>query len=203
MNDLGILPGGIFSIANGINNTGQVAGLGDIAGGTQRAFLYSGGAMNGLGTLGGSFSRASAINNAGQVVGDSDTAGGLRHAFLYSGGTMNDLGTLPGGTGSVALGISNAGKVVGYSYTVGNTNVHAFVYSISGLKDLNNLIPSGSGWNLQYAYAINNLGEIVGSGTIGGQTHAFLLQASTPEPASLALIGIAALPLLRRRRPLA
>jgi probable HAF family extracellular repeat protein len=43
------------------------------------------------------------------------------------------------------------------------------------MLDLNNLIPSGSGWVLQVANGVNDGGQIVGNGTIGGQTHGFLL----------------------------
>jgi probable HAF family extracellular repeat protein len=41
--------------------------------------------------------------------------------------------------------------------------------------DLNDLVPAGSGFVLEEATGINDSGEIVGTGTIGGATHAFLL----------------------------
>ncbi len=44
------------------------------------------------------------------------------------------------------------------------------------MHDLNDLIVSASGWVLNSANAINDLGQIVGNGTNpSGQTHAFLL----------------------------
>ena len=46
------------------------------------AFLYSGGAMIDLGTLGGSWSTALGISDTGQVVGRSATADGTEHAFI-------------------------------------------------------------------------------------------------------------------------
>jgi probable HAF family extracellular repeat protein len=46
------------------------------------------------------------------------------------------------------------------------------------MKDLNKLIPVGSGWELQQAYGINNAGQIVGTGTHKGLEHGFLL---TPQ----------------------
>ena len=56
---------------------------------------------------------------------------------------------------------------------------HAFV-STNGAKmqDLNKLIPPRTGWVLLEANGINDAGQIVGDGTIHGQTHAFLL---TPQ----------------------
>jgi hypothetical protein len=43
------------------------------------------------------------------------------------------------------------------------------------MLDLNNLIAPASGWVLNTARAINKSGQIVGTGTVGGHSHAFLL----------------------------
>jgi len=44
------------------------------------------------------------------------------------------------------------------------------------MTDLNSLLPSGSGWDLLDAAAINNAGDIVGTGiNPDGVEHAFLL----------------------------
>jgi len=43
------------------------------------------------------------------------------------------------------------------------------------MNDLNNLIPAKSGWVLEQAYGINNSGLIVGTGTLNGAEHGFLL----------------------------
>ena len=63
-----------LSIGNGlatdVNNQGQVVGYHSTNQGT-RAFLWSNGTLQNLGTLGGGDSRAFAINETGQVVGQS------------------------------------------------------------------------------------------------------------------------------------
>src|SRR5262249_51045002 len=151
------------------------------------AFVYSGGLMTDLGTLGGTTSVAHAVNDAGTIVGYAYTGGGDQHAFSYSGGVMTDLGTL-GGTISYAYGINNAGTIVGYSFTTGNAAQDAIIDIGGVMIDLNTeLDSSGAGWSLTAATTLNDNGQIVGFGTIGGQTHAFLLNP-VPEPSSIALL---------------
>ncbi len=70
------------SVANGINSTGQVVGYSNTqTPGSTHAFVYSGGTMTDLGTLGGNTSAAYGINDSGQVVGDAATSN-TTHAFI-------------------------------------------------------------------------------------------------------------------------
>lgn len=72
MQDLG---GGTYSVADGINNSGQIVGVATTSNGDLNAFLYSGGSMQDLGTLtGGTYSVATAISDNGQIVGYAKTA---------------------------------------------------------------------------------------------------------------------------------
>jgi probable HAF family extracellular repeat protein len=91
--------GGPDAFASGINAAGQITGYSSIDG-TVQAFLYSGGVMRDLGTLGtlpDFESQGHALNAAGQITGESQTDDGSIHAFLYRDGVMYDLnGLIPG-----------------------------------------------------------------------------------------------------------
>jgi len=171
--DLGTF-GGFNSIANAINNNGQVVGAASLAGDTvTHAFLYNGAGLIDLGTLGGQNSAATAVSSSGDVAGVSGTTvNSVSHAFLYSAGAMQDLGALTGYPSSYATGVNRDRQVVGHSDAqVDQTTTvsRAFVYRDGAMQDLNGLIPSGSGWVLSNATAINDAGQIVGTGTLNGQ----------------------------------
>lgn len=195
LHDLGTL-GGANSYGGQINASGQTTGFSDTAGGQRDAFLWTpttpngaSGTMIDLGTLGGTYSQGFGINASGQVAGVSSTTGGSFHAFLYD-GTLHDLGTL-GGNESNAQGINASGQVTGWASTTGDVTNHAFLYDMAhGMVDLNSLIAPLSGWELTNGIAINDAGQIAGFGMLDGETHAFLLTPTVPEPSSLVLAGL-------------
>lgn len=175
MQRLGTFKGGSYSEAFSINRNSEVTGFSDVANGSSYAFIWS--RARGMrmlpGLPGGGGSSGNGINDAGQIAGGSECGGGCLHAVLWSAsGSAQDLGVLNGASFSSAYAINNLGQVVGASG-------HAFVWSeTGGMQDLNDLIPPNSGWLLEYAFAINDVGQITGQGTINGQIHAFLL---TPQ----------------------
>jgi len=183
LKDLGTF-GGSYSDALGINNKGQVVGTSTTASGAFQAFLYSDGKLKDLGTLGGyPSSVATAINNKGQVVGTWDSASGdTTRAFLYSGDKLKDLGTL-GGNYAMADGINDKGQVVGTSRNASG-DMEAFLYDDGKLQNLNSLISPKSGVSLSEAYGINDIGQIIASGSNGGIAFdsAYLLTPESPVP---------------------
>ena len=157
------------------------------------------------------FSGADAINGHGSVTGwaeNVDLSGGAAHAFVWTPsaanattGKMVDLGTLAinpdaAYSQSQGLAINSSGVVVGFSNPAGSTGlIDATIWQPGAggtytLNDLNNLIPSGTGFTLTRADAINDAGLIVVEGMLGGTRHALLL---TPQTNSAALAAPAAL----------
>ena len=194
LHSLGTL-GGTYSQANGVNSSGQVAGISDVTGDTDsHAFLWNpnslGGAtgtMHDLGTLGGTFAIGWDINGNGQVTGSSDTINDTTtHAFVWNpstpnatSGTMHDLGTL-GGTSSDGAGMNDNGQVAGSSQTTGDAATHAFLWTpsmpggeVGTMLDLGTL-----GGQDSYSYTVGNNGRVVGTSQVDPElsnySHAFL-----------------------------
>jgi probable HAF family extracellular repeat protein len=159
-----------------INEAGEVVGNSSF-----RAFRWTSGAgMQNLGVLPGfDFSGATGISNNGHIVGYC-SEGAISRSFLWtSGGGMQDLGDLPGGNDEgQALGVNDSGQVVGWSSGSPSGGSRAYIWtSGGGLTDLNDRVTaSGFGWSLMVASAINNAGQIVGTGpNPSGDYHGFLL----------------------------
>jgi probable HAF family extracellular repeat protein len=171
--DLGTLPGGTSSSANGTRG-GRVVGWSNMEiGGVccyGRPFVWTeAGGMRALpvptdaSQWGNGDARA--VNTAGQVAGTAyyplATGGYEFHATRWEAdGSYRDLGTL-GGSFAFASGINDAGQVVGYGYIAGGS-YHAFRWTeAGGMQDLGTL-PGGYS---SYATAINATGHVVGYGS--------------------------------------
>jgi len=185
--DIGLLYGSEGAQATGINDADTVVGTASNIGGSgfvyHGAFLSSGGTLAYLGLLStGTDSYAEALNGAGHVVGAANTTfrGDTYHAVLWRDRVAIDLGTLDG-VSSHAYGINAFDQIVGTATTARGA-FHAFLYRDGAMSDLNSVLPTGSAWTLTEARGINDAGQIVGTGTINGQEHAFLL--TLPSSAS-------------------
>jgi probable HAF family extracellular repeat protein len=181
MTDLGVLGSDqsivyrFDSFAASVNNAGQVAGYSPVIGETfTRAYVWQNGVMHEIGTLGGESNFANAINNAGQVVGESFTgdpkAPSTLHAFVYdtATGVMKDIDTL-GASYSDAFAINDRGQIAGEVFPITvDGGTRAFLYDNGAMVNLG-VLPGGNpnAFALSYARGINNLGQVVGSSTVG------------------------------------
>jgi probable HAF family extracellular repeat protein len=183
--DLGTLKGGYESIANAVNNQGEVVGYANngiidsqsmVGFGSQtRAVAWWNGEIHDLGTLGGTDAVALYVNDLGQIVGQSYTSSSVPpptpecgdfpltlHAFIWENGQMTDLRTL-GGLCASAFALNNRGQVVGGATIPGDTESHAFLWERGVMKDLGAL-----GGTHSYAGWLNDSGRVVGSATNSG-----------------------------------
>lgn len=186
--NLGLLPGGCFSLPNSINGKGMIVGVGDIGvldpiwGPVLRAdFRYKGQVID-LGTFGGNNSLANDVNSRGQVVGGAENTnpdpwnfGGIVglpsptawHGFVWQDGVLRDLGTL-GGPDSFAIVINQNGQIAGFSFTNSTANssttiptVDPFLWDRESMTDLGTL-----GGTFGVANALNNRGQVVGQSSL-------------------------------------
>ena len=158
MEDLGTL-GGKCGTAAGINDADQVVGRADVSGPCGPLARALSAAQNM--TMRGSGTVDSMVNS-------DPSKNNVSHAFLWQPGMrkLKDLGTVKGDTDSFATAINKAGQVVGLSAKGTCCIQHAFLWEDGGpMVDLNTLIPPKSSLSLNWAYAINDRGEIAGVGT--------------------------------------
>jgi uncharacterized membrane protein len=155
------------SIANGINNTGQVTGSLSTANacppnqcalGDTHAFLSDSIGLRDLGTLGGDFSVGYGINNPGAITGGSNIVkGGPTHLMLFTNGKMHDLGKF-NGFSTTGTRINDHGTIIGYAIRRTGSYV-GFVYQNGAYQQL----PGIPEWKYSVPSGLNNLGTIVGT----------------------------------------
>jgi hypothetical protein len=182
------LAGDTAAQAQAVNQSGHIVGYSakDRAGLDCRLFLYRDGAPEGLGD---GLSDGFDINDSDVITGwrvfpSAQVASAFRCQPDAVESGFVDLGpSLPTGfAGSAGLGINNDDVVVGWALD-DNTRQHAMINfptgPDAGWHDLNNLLLEADGWYLGCANAINDAGQIVGTGTHHRRHRAFLLTPLT------------------------
>jgi probable HAF family extracellular repeat protein len=208
MQDLGTLYGKGSSYATAVDSAGHVVGVSTGPGtlGLGHAFVTGiGSRMQDLGTGTSYDSCAHDINDSGWVAGRINVGGDYYDVgSSQNGNPMASLGTLYNVADNVGLAMNSAGQIVGYADGYLLASSRAIIHdTTNGFRDLNDLIDPAAGWVLEQATDLNNAGQIVGYGSYGGHTRAFLL-TPIPEPALFLLFFMALLPLTllagKRRR---
>ena len=168
--------------AYGINASGQIAGYENTYP-AYKAFVRSpAGQIQLLGALpSNDSSEAYAINDSGQIVGESygGTAPALPFIWSPSSGITN-LPLVPSAIAGRANAINRDGVIVG-GLTFSNNVARAFVYARGRMTNLNDLLPPGSPWEFNSAAGVNDAGQIIVNGRLGGQQASCLLTPAAPS----------------------
>ncbi len=209
--NVGTIEGNNQSKNTAINESGDVAGFSYRLFQPDRAALtrYTGDTYEptvDLGPTGRTFSRAFDLNDVGQVVGfANDGASPVRAALFDTDrpGGWTSLGIVEGYgfEESEALSINNNGWIVGRSFNF-ESSAATFYFGGEAIE-LGTLVDnlSAAGFVALYeANAVNDLGQIVGSGMLkDGSTSGFILTV-VPAPGAFGVLGLAGALATRRRR---
>jgi hypothetical protein len=176
--------GGAGSNANGISETGHVAGWADDpTASATRPIIWSppSYAAEALPHLG--FGGACWDISGGIPCGFVATASGSLHAAFWNAGVPNTVGALPPRPNAWLWDINLHGEMVGWAFGQGDPFDDPMARAVivsptsppSSLTDLNDRLPPASPWILREAWYINDRGEIAGRGSLNGLNRGFVL----------------------------
>ncbi len=189
-------PASTFTQVLGLNDHNQAVGF-FTAGGVTSGFTYSTTSATVTPLVVPSTwtsTTATGVNNSGVIVGFFSDCAGCVSGFIDNGGTFSTP-TDPLGTNPMFFGINNNGQIVGTD-TAADGSSEGFLYNMNTntwtmVVDPNQVTtPNGFNISGTTLNGINDLGQLVGfyadaNGNVDG-----VLINSTPEPASLGLLGL-------------
>jgi len=112
------VPGSLFTVATGINNTGDVV-LFWIKSTAVEAALYNGKTYKTINVPGAANSEATDINSAGDIVYEWLDSGGVSHGALFHAGKYYTF-NYPKSAGTSGLGVNDHNLLVGFYQTTKN-----------------------------------------------------------------------------------
>ena len=185
------VPGASFTVAVGINNSGQVTGFYQDGSG-QHGFVLSDGVYSPVNYPGAFSTDAFGISNNVNVTGEYDCCGATYPAFLLSGGTFTTINDPRGPNYElVGFGVNNSGQVVGSTNPPGQYG-RGFLFSGGAVTFIDY-----PGAITTQPFGINDKGQVVGHYADGmGTLHGFLLSGGVfttidyPGPGYSAASGI-------------
>ena len=80
------VPGATLTVAEGINNRGEIGGVYFDADGNQHGFVLSNGTYTSIDVPGGANTGVFSINATGEIVGSYDDANGITHGYIGTSG---------------------------------------------------------------------------------------------------------------------
>ena len=158
-----------------INASGEAA----VTGNGLHRWRFQSGLIEPLGSNGNSTEGAHAINEKGQIVGTIRIASDDTRACVWEEGYCIDLGASPvAGRGAAADDVNARGQVIGHYglatyYPFGASG--ALLFEDGQVKQLNDLIPAGSGWDIRSASIIMDDGVILGRGLYNSTWATYIL----------------------------
>lgn len=199
-------------IATGINENGQVALHGwELGEDKMTAYIWTeAGGLQPLATRAEYHAHTVGINESGQILGfESESSFGnpFRNMAFLTGPDGQDVMYLDtfGGSFNQALDLNNLGQVVGQAQDEFGI-FHPYYTGPNGQGLINLSLEAdvlNAGWTNIRVAAINDLGQIAGTGDHNGIRRPFLL-TPVPEPETYAMMlaGLSMLGFLRRRKTL-
>jgi hypothetical protein len=146
------------TVANNINDAGQIVGSYHAPGLEWAAYLYAGGVFTPLGVAGNSYNDAVAISNNGKYISGATGGANFISGYILHNGAYSPVAPVAGPTyDSVVLGVNNSGDAVGIYGLAGGWLTSNFLYSGGVYSPI-----SLAGWTYTTVVAINDAGVIAG-----------------------------------------